>query len=874
MIKISGLTKTYISQNKKKCRALDSVDLILPESGLVFVVGKSGSGKSTLLNMIGGLDSFDSGEITVFGNSLSKFTVSEYNAYRSNFVSLVFQDYHLIDEFTVHENITMLCSEYNEHLLQKALTVAGIEHIQDKYPTELSGGQRQRVAIARAVIKEPKILLCDEPTGNLDKKTSKQIYPLLKDLSKDRLVIVVTHNLNEAEKYGDRIIELSDGKLIKDISRNPSSDDTLRFDGKTAVIPRRKKMYNKELSSLNQALSSGQVEEIRINDEGFLPTEIEYKENKQPLFLKRISKKNLRKIFVSFSLTKKRQSITMIIICALMLGVFAVLQSFLTFDEGVVISQKIQGETAIAIGSGHSLHPQHIYEDVEGIKNYKLYNDTIIQTSDYGNSYEDAARLSFTQNFSHFFIHESYGLLITDYNYLADKYGDAKGELQLVAGSFKGVMDGTSVLITDYLADSIIFHEVYEGTNRYLSYDSLITDFKPDNVNVSCRIAGIIDTDYMNRYQTLLQPFFGEDGNIIDDLSNLHSIGYGGLHAKIDDTSAYVEFVDEVILYLGVTYSFNKNYAQALDSSTHTYVRLNNVYFETSRASYKSHDVSCIKLHNPDYTGRELADDEIAIPYTLFNRAFGTYYTKTTLNRYNASGNKRTITLTRYEGGSPSGKVLYSREFKVALITDDLIVVNRANFSWLREQEFKPIGLYLMGIEDEQEIIDFVTENEFRLICLEQEGIDKVYTAFNIFNALFTFLQVVMIVLISFYLIASAISDVKSNSYKIGVIKALGGTNANVSGIFFLKTIAIGLISCIASVVIAIAFIELSNSFLLTAVKRLFNIGLGGITIVRILPGYLLIDALAMLAVSVISALVTVMMMKRVKPVEILRSRD
>ena len=181
MIKIDNLTKTYQSKNKTVCKALNGISMTLPETGLVFILGKSGSGKSTLLNMIGGLDVFDSGDIIVFGNSLNEFSEGDYEAYRSSFISFVFQDFHLIEELTAIENVTAFCEQDpDEDFLQNAIETTDIGDFLNKYPSELSGGQKQRVAIARGIIKNPKVILCDEPTGNLDRKTSVKLVQSIK----------------------------------------------------------------------------------------------------------------------------------------------------------------------------------------------------------------------------------------------------------------------------------------------------------------------------------------------------------------------------------------------------------------------------------------------------------------------------------------------------------------------------------------------------------------------------------------------------------------------------------------------------------------------------------------------------------------------
>lgn len=220
MIKVRNLVKIYKSKKRKTCRAIDNISFDLPNKGMVFMIGKSGSGKSTLLNLLGGLDSPTEGEITVLGNSINKYNENDLYSYRSALIGFVFQDFHLLNDFTVEENIALslqLENKYNEIEVNSVLEKVDLVSYNKRYPNELSGGQKQRVAIARALVKNPNIILADEPTGNLDIGTAKQILKLLKSISKEKLVVVVSHNLDDAYEYADRIIELKNGRIEKDV---------------------------------------------------------------------------------------------------------------------------------------------------------------------------------------------------------------------------------------------------------------------------------------------------------------------------------------------------------------------------------------------------------------------------------------------------------------------------------------------------------------------------------------------------------------------------------------------------------------------------------------------------------------------------------
>ena len=217
---VKKLCKIYSSKKMPPVEALKGVSFELPSSGLVFILGKSGCGKTTLMNIIGGLDGFDEGDVTADGKSLKSFTEKDYDEYRNRRVGFVFQENNLFDEYTVEYNVGMALliqgeKEYKERV-KNALKAVEMEGYEGTKPNRLSGGQKQRVAIARAIVKQPELLLCDEPTGALDSETGETIFELLKGISKNTLVVVVSHDRESAEKYGDRIIELKSGQVISD----------------------------------------------------------------------------------------------------------------------------------------------------------------------------------------------------------------------------------------------------------------------------------------------------------------------------------------------------------------------------------------------------------------------------------------------------------------------------------------------------------------------------------------------------------------------------------------------------------------------------------------------------------------------------------
>lgn len=221
MLELKNIKKSYKTGSFVQ-KALDDVSLQFRRNEFVSILGPSGSGKTTLLNIIGGLDHYDSGDLIINNKSTKNYKENDWNAYRNNCIGFIFQNYNLINHITILENVEMgmtlsgVSPKEKRRRAEEALEKVGLIEHAHKKPNQLSGGQMQRVAIARALANNPDIILADEPTGALDTKTSKQIMDLIKEISKDKLVIMVTHNKELAEKYSTRIVELKDGQLLKD----------------------------------------------------------------------------------------------------------------------------------------------------------------------------------------------------------------------------------------------------------------------------------------------------------------------------------------------------------------------------------------------------------------------------------------------------------------------------------------------------------------------------------------------------------------------------------------------------------------------------------------------------------------------------------
>ena len=233
MLQLKNITKNYLSGDNE-VQALKGIDIEFRENEFVSILGQSGCGKTTLLNIIGGLDRYTSGDLIINGKSTKEFKDKDWDTYRNHSVGFVFQSYNLIPHQTVLANVELALTisgvgkAERKKMAIEALQKVGLGDQLNKKPNQMSGGQMQRVAIARALVNDPDILLADEPTGALDSKTSVQVMEILKEISKDRLIIMVTHNPELAKKYSSRIVKLLDGKIIDDSNPYKSSEEDVK----------------------------------------------------------------------------------------------------------------------------------------------------------------------------------------------------------------------------------------------------------------------------------------------------------------------------------------------------------------------------------------------------------------------------------------------------------------------------------------------------------------------------------------------------------------------------------------------------------------------------------------------------------------------
>lgn len=407
MLTLKNLVKTYKTKGGEEVRALDGISIDFPEKGMVFLLGKSGSGKSTLLNVAGGLDIPDEGEIILNGTSSKNFTQTDFDSYRNTYIGFIFQEYNILNEFNIEQNLALALQLQNKpsdkQAIEDILAQVDLSDMGKRKPSTLSGGQKQRIAIARALIKNPQIIMADEPTGALDSKTGNQVFETLKKLSENKLVIVVSHDRDFAEKFGDRIIELKDGKIIHDYSKTKLSpvraSDNLNFIGDDVIsVKNPSSLSDEDAKLIIQKLRSAAGESLiavgeknlpavkkacRITDDG---TKESFKDTDIAAAAKNAEKKTDGAVFIKSHLplrhalklglgsmkVKPFRLVLTVLLLVIAFGMFGVGATLVAFDPvhsvGVALTNSVFDN--VKLNKNYSLNFDQYYIDVEGKKNF------------------------------------------------------------------------------------------------------------------------------------------------------------------------------------------------------------------------------------------------------------------------------------------------------------------------------------------------------------------------------------------------------------------------------------------------------------------------------------------------------------------------
>lgn len=854
MIIVKNLTKVYKSKKAKICVALNNVSFSLPSKGLVFVVGKSGSGKSTMLNLLGGLDSLTSGEINVFGNQLNEYSESELYSYRSNIVGFVFQDFHLLDDLTVADNVRLslrLMAEDDDERVEKALESVELLEYKDRYPRELSGGQQQRVAIARALVKNPDVIFADEPTGNLDSNTTEQIIKLIKEISKEKLVVVVSHNLFDAYEYADRIIELSEGRIINDLVINEKYENAVEVKDNKVIIPMLKRFKQDELDSLLSICKRDDILKIEQSNNKFKQKE----QKEEPLQAKVPQKKTKGLSFfnsVKFSaMFGKRRIIGFLlsaIFASILICVLSLAQSIANFDaKSMAVNSMTEGSVYAVRKDLDTLsgqvHARVITdEDFAKIKqaspNAKLYK--LYMSGLYINGYTIGYQKVPTITQSGLHIVETSGTLETNEEY-------AKKLLRLDnLGIYRGSVEQNTggIYITDFVADSFIFYGKAENYDEILGQQfEGSNDYWPDGY-----VNGIINTSYKEKYK-----------GVIDQINSMTK--------ESPLTEEIISFLDYVNQALAISYYFGDNYKEISSANIYegNYVYTRNFFVNGVDASSTISYISC-----GSYFDYVLGDNEVFMDVEAYNKIFGTEYTY---------GNCDTFVphAISFLSSDFNNEVIYSKQMTVAGIGKckggNMLLADNVFYEY-KEKMFHCYGVYADG-EDVSGFINYTMDNGYSNISLKMSAIQTMSQAVETFNKFFEFIAMILVCACVFIITSFGVKNIKSKMYEVGVMKALGCKLSSFFVIFGLHTLLIAFTTIVVFVVGYVAFANVANHILLESLKAITPTKIMlDLQFIKFDWQLALINSAVVVFISIVSTIFPIILLRRIKPVTIIKAKE
>lgn len=614
MLEVKNLTKVYKPKKGVPVTALGGVNLKFADTGMVFLLGKSGSGKSTLLNLLGGLDRYTDGEIIINGVSSKDFKQNHFDSYRNTYVGFIFQEYNILDEFNVGENIAIALElqgkKATDNEINKILKQVDLDGYGDRKPNELSGGQKQRVAIARALVKNPEIIMADEPTGALDSNTGKQVFDMLKKLSREKLVIVVSHDREFAENYADRIIELSDGKIIGDVTLDCEFDrdkaDNLVFEDNTVMLKEGYHLTEDDLKRINDYIDGLKSGELSLNfnkksDLKFKNTDIEkiVSQGKQFNLIKsKLPIHNAFKMGASGLKHKKFRLVVTIFLSCIAFGLFGLSDTFSAYNHIKVCMNSIYDSAIDYAGVVKSYKFGERWYDYNYYLTEKDLDDikTNAGVSMSGVFIPRNANLSFEGNTNTEIKttetdYEIYSPSFSGYTEITTEKLNEFG-YKLVAGNLP---DGTKneIAVSDYVFKVLNKKQYTDGTlkkdakgNDVLTYtdiknhEDLIGKVLTVN-NVKYTVTGIVDTQFdLSRYESLTvkndnassaqqiidyalsSEFYSHKGN---SLASMIMVGEGAIE-KLALTEPPIYNINKGYLWFpGSGYSIDPNYLTTLD---------------------------------------------------------------------------------------------------------------------------------------------------------------------------------------------------------------------------------------------------------------------------------------------------------------------
>ena len=790
MIQLKDITKIYNKGAKNAFKAVNGVSLALPERGMVFLVGKSGCGKTTLLNIMGMLDSPDSGKLYYKGKT--DFSEKQADEYRNRSIAILFQSLNLLPDFNVIENMA-LAREINREKLsaQEAAAILAqvdLQGYESRRISELSGGQKQRVAIARALTKSPEIILADEPTGALDENNSRIIFDILKQLSKDKLVVVITHDKDAALEYADRIISMSGGKIIND-----------RQVGGDAAEPAEALLVahsNTTLPVEQSKTDKGQASRLPAGT------------------LMRLSFKKI--------LRQKWRFMISVMLIVLAFSMFGVSSVFTNYDIGAVVAEGLRehGEQGVSIGLGDSLPP---FGYVVRGNGYLLTNEDYLRISQSGHVGE--LDKFFRMTWTHMLFAPAFSERPLTTGEFQGMYETTEARLRYFGtgyyiryGSFPVQVgrDGDGVIhaaITDHTANLIRLAEdgvpcVGSGVQLKgaLAHELVgrVLEFGAERVKVT----GIIGTDFHEFEDYIINRNFADLSPVTRNLLHLRLFGAFTYNSLYVARGTHENLYRDIKHAGGVIYFTDEYFFSVADSQAQ------------ARPFFPVSWVGGAEPH------RQLARDEIILSEGMFFDFFGRRFDPQQTWYFNLRRNA-------FLGFTFDANVINAGRFRVAGVFRDLdsqfvrggernfhIVMSQEAFDYAANEI--PFLLRLRAALPESAgaqtaFLNFLYSNIY-FVFNPQNGMHNVghgvYNTLTTYSRVFSYIAIVLAIAAVGLLADFMLSNIKDRTGEIGVLRAMGVRGLDISKMFLVQALCLLVIALVLSTAFIFGFTALFNGIL------------------------------------------------------------
>lgn len=810
MLELKNISKTY-AMGDLKVEALKGVSINFREHEFVSILGPSGCGKTTLLNIVGGLDKYTSGDLIIEGKSTKNFTDKDWDAYRNSKIGFVFQSYNLIPHLSVLENVELsltlsgIKAKERKERAKKALSDVGLIEVINKRPNQLSGGQMQRVAIARALVNDPQIILADEPTGALDSETSVQIMEILKKISKKRLIIMVTHNKELAEKYSTRIINILDGLITNDSS--PYS-------------PRKEK--EREISSKKDKTSMSFLTAFNLS-------------------FKNLFSKKGKTILTSFA-----GSIGIIGI-ALILAVSSGFTNYINNMQSdtlsgypITISSVAIDYSALTSGGGRP----EISEGEDGSLNIYNIQDILL---DFGNfNYLSSGFVNYMQDY----YNNDQESRNPELNAMQIQYATNMFVLTDFNNQIVRLETTESVSSLSGSTSSIMF-EGFDDKDYVLSYYDEVVGHYPQNKNEVALVISQSNTISTTQLQSL-GISFTENNNTYEPIS-LESL-LGKEYKVILNNDRYTQSQDESN---NTTFTERSDYQTLYNLETAETLTISGVLRLKEDASSSLFDEGIMYLpefrreytencKNSDIAKKTVQDKKLYVPYKLDISELNMFIQDDSLFNFTDPYVMQYIIQNQYHTDITIDEVI------------DLALQAVGASS-------VPTGIYIYPttFEAKQNVLDYIEEwNELE----DGQGNNIVYTDATGFltSTLGQLVNIISYVLIAFASISLVVSSIMigiitytsviERTKEIGVLRSIGARKKDISRLFNAETATIGLISGILGIVVTYIFCPIIN----VIINNVAGVNVGQIAMLNPLHG------LALIAISVVLTLISGLIPSRI----------